>query len=151
MNLLGLAIAITSEVFKDTLDKGGHPYILHCMRVMNKVQPYGTTAMICGVLHDVVEDSPDKYSFEKLEMMGFDDVVILNLRLLTHSKSEPYHDYIKRLSVSAIAREVKMADLEDNSSITRLKGVEQKDFERMQKYLLSYTYLKQAKQDERII
>lgn len=35
MKKLALAIAITSEAFKNTLDKGGQPYILHCLRVMN--------------------------------------------------------------------------------------------------------------------
>ena len=32
LSKLGLAISIASKVFEDTTDKGGNPYILHCLR-----------------------------------------------------------------------------------------------------------------------
>ena len=37
MSKLGLAIAIAAEAFKDKVDKGGQPYILHCLRVMGNL------------------------------------------------------------------------------------------------------------------
>jgi hypothetical protein len=39
------------------------------------------------------------------------------------------------------ARRVKREDIKDNSDVTRLKGLRQKDFERLEKYARAYTYL----------
>ena len=56
MKLLALAIAITAEAFKNTLDKGGKPYILHCFRVMNNTQ--GDEDIKCAaIMHDLIEDT----------------------------------------------------------------------------------------------
>lgn len=144
MKNLALAIAITSEAFKNTLDKGGHPYILHCIRVMMNTE--GDECTKCAaIMHDVVEDtdetSPINYTFELLEELGFSDKTIGLLKLLTHNRAVPYMDYIKNLSVSEGATKIKIKDLEDNSNITRLKGVRDKDFERLKKYSIAYLYL----------
>lgn len=137
--MLGKAIALASEVFKDTKDRGGQPYILHCLYVMYKVKHLGHSTMICGVLHDVVEDSDItlEYIFEEF---GVEIGTVISL--LTHDRSVPYMDYIKALSVNPIAKAVKMVDLEHNSKITRLKDVRKKDFDRLEKYSLAYKYLK---------
>jgi hypothetical protein len=60
---------------------------------------------------------------------------------LTHRKEIPYDDYIKAISFNADAVKVKLADLKDNSDITRLKGLTKKDFDRMEKYHRSFMYL----------
>ena len=52
-----------------------------------------------------------------------------------------YKDYIKAISFNADATKVKLADLKDNSDITRLKGLSKKDFDRMEKYHRSFVYL----------
>lgn len=138
MNKLGLAIAITAETFKDKTDKGGHPYILHCLRVMNAVS--GDECIKCAaVLHDIVEDS--EYTFEDLTKLGFSDKTVGLLHLLTHQKETSYDDYIKAISVSPEAIEIKKADLRDNSDITRLKGLRKKDLDRIEKYHRAYIYL----------
>lgn len=145
MSKLGLAISIASKAFENKLDKGGKPYILHCLWVMNKVRHLGEEAMIVAVLHDLVEDTDENseinYTFSKLTELGFSDSVIGNLHLLTHNKETPYDEYIKAISVSKIATEVKKADLEHNSNITRLKGVRKKDFDRLEKYSRAFIYL----------
>lgn len=51
-------------------------------------------------------------------------------------------DYIKALSVHPIAKVIKMADLEHNTKISRLKGLRKKDFDRLEKYSITYQYLK---------
>lgn len=141
--LLAKAIAIASTAFVTTLDQGGQPYILHCLRVMIKVKHLGPLAMICAVLHDVVEDKEKEgYTFDYLRSEGFSQEVITILELLTHRKdTTPYMDYIKGLSIHVIAKEIKKADLEDNSDITRLKGLRKKDFDRLEKYSIAYLYL----------
>jgi (p)ppGpp synthase/HD superfamily hydrolase len=56
-NMLGIAIAMASEAFKYTVDKGGEPYIMHCLRVMNAVKHLGEDVMCAAVMHDLVEDT----------------------------------------------------------------------------------------------
>ena len=67
--------------------------------------------------------------------------VIDILKLLTHDKTEPYMDYVKRLAHDPDAKDIKKSDLEHNSKITRLKDVTKKDFDRIEKYHLAYKYL----------
>lgn len=138
MSKLAKAIAIASQAFEHKTDKAGKPYILHCMRVMLAV---GTDEerQIVAILHDVPEDTD--ISIDKLREMGFSTRVLIALELLTHKDDMPYMEYIKRLSHNADAKAVKKEDLKDNSQITRLKGLRQKDFDRLEKYCMAYTYL----------
>ena len=54
--MLERAIAIACEAHEGQTDKGGRPYILHPLHIMNRCLPNLELATI-GVLHDVVEDS----------------------------------------------------------------------------------------------
>jgi (p)ppGpp synthase/HD superfamily hydrolase len=145
MSKLGLAISIASKAFENKTDKSGTPYILHCLWVMNKVSNWGEEVMICAVLHDLVEDTDEtseiNYTFSKLTELGFSDKVVGILHLLTHNKETPYEEYIKAISVSKEATAIKLADLEHNSMITRLKGLRKKDIDRIEKYHRAYVYL----------
>jgi len=95
---------------------------------------------IVGVLHDGPEDGV--ITIQRLRESKFPEIIIEALILLDHKNSGlPYQDYIKRLSYNDIAKDVKLSDLEDNSQITRLKGLTRRDFERMEKYHIAYTYL----------
>lgn len=138
MNKLALAIAITAEAFKDKLDKGGQPYILHCLRVMNATQ--GDECVKCAsVMHDLIEDAD--YTSEDLRDLGFSEKTIRIVNALTHEKDEEYDNYIKHVTLDKDATQIKLRDLEDNSNITRLKGLRKKDFDRLEKYHRAYTYL----------
>jgi (p)ppGpp synthase/HD superfamily hydrolase len=142
---LSKAIATASNCFINVNDRGGKPYILHCLHVMHNVSHLGDTAMICAVLHDVVEDCEAQgVTFDFLRKEGFSEEVIVILQLLTHRKDTDYMQYIKALSVHPIAAAIKRADLEHNSQITRLKGLRAKDFDRLQKYAIAYEYLKEC-------
>lgn len=139
MKKLALAIAITAKAFEDKLDKGGTPYILHCLHVMNNTE--GDEDVKCAaVMHDLVEDTV--FTFEDLLGIGFSEKTVGILKLVTHEKSVPYMDYIKGIIVSEGATRIKCADLEHNSNITRLKGVTEKDLKRVEKYHKAYLYLK---------
>ncbi len=52
---LGRAISIAAQGFQNITDKGGQPYILHCIRVMNQMDT--EEEKIVAILHDVIEDS----------------------------------------------------------------------------------------------
>lgn len=138
INQLANMIALVATKFQNRSDKAGRPYILHCLRVMNSV--HGDDEIKCiAVGHDLIEDTD--VTEEMLRELGFSERVIFGIKILTHDPSVPYDDYIKIISNYPDCIEVKKSDLEDNSNITRLKGLRKKDFERMEKYHRAYMYL----------
>lgn len=137
---LGLAIAIAATAFEDKLDKGGNPYILHCLHVMNQMPEGDKKLRIIAVLHDLIEDTT--WTLEQLKDYGFSNRVIWGIQALTHDPEVEYMDYIMYISFNEDARKVKMADLRHNADIMRMKGLRKKDFDRLQKYFTAYEYLK---------
>lgn len=121
-------------------DKEGLPYILHPLRVMLRVE--GAEAQIVAILHDVVEDTP--VTPDDLRAAGFSETIIAAVGCVTHGKDESYADYVVRCKQNAIARCVKLADLEDNSRLERTILRPQRleaDVARLRKYVLAYKYL----------
>ena len=140
-NSLAKAIRIAAEAFENKTDKGGNPYILHCLHVMNQVSYLGEDAMIIAVLHDLLEDT--QWTEHMLVTEGFSQEVIDNIKCMTHSSKEDYMVYIKRIALNDNVRKIKMADLCHNSDITRMKGLTKKDFDRLEKYHIAYEYLRE--------
>lgn len=136
--MLEKAIQIAINAHSGQIDKGGSPYILHLIRVMNA----GTTTeeKICGMLHDLVEDTD--WTFEQLKNEGFDERIIEALKCLTKNEGEGYDSFIQRVITNSIAIKVKLNDLQDNMDIRRLSEITEKDRERLNKYLRAYKYLK---------
>jgi (p)ppGpp synthase/HD superfamily hydrolase len=124
------AIAIAAEAHQGQTDKGGAPYILHPLRVMLSLN--SIEERIAGVLHDVVEDSD--WTFDALEQEGFSTTVIDALKSVTKLDGEAYEAFVMRASRNAIATQVKLADLTDNSDISRIGNPTEKDFKRLEKY-----------------
>ena len=91
---LSVAISIASQAFENKFDKGGHPYILHCLQVMNSVSHLGEQVMIPAVLHDLVEDV-EEWTFDRLRLAGFTQEVLTILELVTHRSGTDYMDYIR--------------------------------------------------------
>lgn len=141
----GIAMALAAETHKDQFDRGGKPYILHPMRIAMRLRTNDDELMCIAILHDVVEDSKGDVTFDHLVELGFSNRVIDALRLLTHDPSEDYMVYVERIATNYDALRVKMEDLRDNSDITRLKGVREKDFKRLEKYSKAYLFLVDAR------
>lgn len=139
MKMLALAISITAQAFQDKTDRGGKPYILHCLKVMEGVRHLGEDAMCAAVMHDLIEDT--EYSLTDIINLKFNQTVCHALACLTHAEGVDYMDYIREISNDPIATEIKKKDLEHNSQVTRLKGLTKKDFNRLEKYCIAYTYL----------
>lgn len=141
MGTIERALEIAAKAHAGAKDKEGEPYILHPIRVMMGVE--GEAARIVGVLHDVVEDT--EVTIDDIKSEGFSDEVIVALSLVTHAADQPYADYVIACKANDMARQVKLSDLRDNSSLNRMllrpKKI-QSDFARMRKYLLSYRFLK---------
>ncbi len=140
---LALAVKIASEAFEHKFDKGGAPYILHCLQVMESVRHMGYEAMIAGVLHDLLEDTDWKE--EDLLDQGFDRGIVATIVLLTRKDGEDYlESYIKRIATDEVAVEIKKEDLHHNMDPARLRGLTAKDFARMEKYQRAYVYLSEV-------
>lgn len=130
MDLLSKAIQIATKAHEGTVDKGGNPYILHPLRVM--VQLDDNTSRIVAVLHDTVEDTD--ITFDNLRKEGFTEEIIKGIDSVSRRNNETYTDFIKRCKKNPIGRKVKLADIKDNSDITRIPNPSQKDYERLEKY-----------------
>lgn len=130
--MFGKAIFIAAREHLNQKDKGGHAYILHPMRVAMRLRTHDEELMSIAVLHDSIEDG--KITFEDLRAEDFSTRVIGALQVLTHQKGESYDAYIDGMQYNHDALLVKREDLRDNSDITRLKGLTDKDFERVKKY-----------------
>ena len=144
---LAYAIAITAEFFKDVTDKGGRPYILHCLAVMYSLNSLDDELNCIAVMHDLIEDSNGVYTYQKLKDLGFSQRVIVGIDGVTKRQGESYDDFIERSSGNFDSLRVKKADLQHNSLIQRLKGISDKDKARMMKYHESYLYLCQKEQN----
>ena len=131
------AIEIAARAHAGQADKGGAPYILHPLRVMLRVAP--GAQQIVAVLHDVVEDSA--VTFEDLEREGFSAEVISGLRAVTKVEGESYEDFVARVALDPVGKAVKLADLMENSDLSRIAEPSQKDLERVAKYGRAIQYL----------
>ena len=130
-------------------DKGGHAYILHVMRVAMRLRTNDEELMSIAVMHDLVEDG--HITFQELVEAGFSDRVINGLRCLTHQAGDTYEEYIEEMRGNLDALLVKREDLRDNSDITRLKGLRQKDFDRMAKYIRAFAKVEEMiKEHQRV-
>ena len=138
MSTIEKAIEIAAKAHKNQKDKSGAPYILHLIRVMEKGK--SETERICGILHDLVEDT--NWTFEELENEGFSTEIIEVLKLITkESDNEDYSHFIQRVIKNKTAISVKLNDLRDNMDITRLKELTNNDLNRLNKYLKAYRLL----------
>ncbi len=137
--MLATAIRIAAQVHEHQKDKGGSAYILHPMRVMMRLRTTDEELMSIAILHDVVEDS--SWTDEMLKDAGMSDRVITALGFLTKQPNDTYEMYIQRMVFNRDAMIVKLQDLKDNSDISRMKGLREKDFERLVKYNKAYAFL----------
>jgi (p)ppGpp synthase/HD superfamily hydrolase len=137
--LLAKAIRISATGHEKQFDKGGKAYILHPLRLMFAIPAENIKAQILAVLHDVVEDTD--WTIEALRKEGFNDDILEALELLTHDPNLSYAEYIRAIKENPLATIVKKADLTDNSDITRLKGLREKDFTRLDKYFHAFAFL----------
>lgn len=131
------AIALALEAHRGKTDKAGRPYILHPLRVMLKQDD--DVSRVVAVLHDVVEDSP--YDLDDLRRMGYPAEVVTPLDCVTRRAEEDYEAFVVRAKANAVARKVKLADLEDNMDIRRLEAIDDWGAERLRKYLKAWRLL----------
>jgi len=131
--LLSIAIQIAVEAHAGQFDKGGKPYILHPLKVMHYTKSDDEEIQAIAVLHDSVEDNK-AITYSYLRERGLTERVISGILCLTKVPGESYDEYKAKVKSNPDSIIVKKADLRHNSDIRRLKGVSDKDIERIASY-----------------
>ena len=137
MSGLEEAILLAVEAHRGQVDKTGKPYILHPLRMMAKMRT--EAEMMAAVLHDVVEDT--RWTLDELREKGFPEEVLVAVECLTKREGEGYLALVRRAKTNPIARQVKIADLEDNMDVRRISDFTTKDAERIAKYSKAWQFL----------
>jgi len=124
------AIKIALDAHSGQVDKANKPYILHPLRLMLKMK--NELDMITAVLHDVLEDS----SYTEVELLreGVPEDVVNAVKCMTKDGVQTYESYLAQIKTNDMASRVKIADIEDNIDLTRLKNINSRDLDRIAKY-----------------
>ena len=135
-----ILIAVQAHTAAGQEDKAGAPYILHPLRVMLRMTT--EAEMMAAVLHDVVEDTG--WTLDGLRREGFPEEVVEAVDCLTRKEGETYDAFISRAGRNDLARRVKLADLEDNMDVKRMRALTEGDAHRLNRYLASWNVLKRS-------
>jgi len=142
MSTLESAIAIAVRAHAGQTDKSGQLYILHPLRVMFRCQT--DEQRIVAILHDVIEDT--SVTVEELRNQGFSEMILAALDCVTKREGESYQAFVERAAANPIARQVKLADLEDNMDLRRLgaAAIGQKETDRLNRYIRAWHRLQRS-------
>jgi (p)ppGpp synthase/HD superfamily hydrolase len=144
MNDLEKAIVLALKKHAGQKDKMGKAYILHPLRVMTQMET--EEEMTAAVLHDVIEDTPT--TTKDLKKMGFSKRIVQAVEALSRQNGEKYEDYIDRVVANKLAVKVKIADLRDNTSASRLIMVTADDIARVARYKKALAKLKKVSREK---
>ena len=145
--MLAKCIGLAAKAHVNQLDKGGEPYILHPLAVMHKLRTKDYELRAIAVLHDIVEDCG--YSYIELEFVGCTPRVLEGVRALTKLDEQTHDEYLQQILSNHDACLVKLADLQHNSDLRRLKGTTQKDMDRVARYTKMYEAIKERLDNEK--
>lgn len=130
--MLSEMLTLVAARHKGQFDKAGKPYVLHVLKVMHYLRSDDAELNCIALGHDLVEDTG--ITFDTLYQMGFTTRIINGIRALTKMPGETEREQLTKVLTNVDACKVKLQDLRHNSDIRRLKGLNEKDFARMQKY-----------------
>ena len=134
--MLDAMLVIATNAHHGQFDKGGRPYILHPLRVMSFLKEDDEELQCIALGHDIIEDT--KVTYRDLAEAGISVRVMDGIRALTKQPGQTYDEYKEGVFASTDAMKVKLCDLRHNTDIRRLKGITDKDIERMAKYQKFY-------------
>ena len=136
-DLVKKAERIAREAHAGQADKSGKPYIGHVERVAARVKSDDEKCV--AWLHDVLEDTNVLPEAEMRREFG--DAITDGVLSVTHRDGESYGEFVRRAGANPLGRAVKIADLIDNSNLSRLEVVTLTDVQRQRKYNDALMYL----------
>ena len=119
-------------------DKAGKPYIEHLEFVVEHLDASTDEMRAVAWLHDSVEDTA--ISIDEIQEQ-FGNVIANAILAISKRKDEDYQDYLIRVKQNALARSVKLADLQHNADLSRLPRIKEEDILRKEKYLAAMAFL----------
>ena len=160
---LMVATYLADHAHAGQTDKGGHDYFEHACRICSKFKH--NDLKIVSMLHDTVEDT--YVTLEMIESL-FGKMIADAVDLLTRREDDSYMGYIARMCESTpdglvtdiarriecshqLARLVKIADLQDNMDLGRLKEITEEDLNRVKKYEKARQRLLKAQEEVKTI
>ncbi len=147
MKLIDHCIIFATYKHAEQTDKNGLPYIFHPLRVMLDESLTTETQKCVAVCHDLLEDTTT--TTEELKEIGLPETTINVIVALTHLKNEPNTTYWQRIlnEPSGDAKLVKIADIKDNTSESRMNCLPEEVQARLkEKYYKALQYLNNADQ-----
>lgn len=138
--LTAMSVAITAH--HDQVDKAGQPYLLHPLRVATRLADAGATDTVvaAALLHDALEDST--LTSVDLTAEGIPTDVTTIVLAMTRRPGVTYQEYLEVVAANPGARQVKLADLADNTDPDRLNQLPQETQVRLaHKYAGAYQLL----------
>ncbi len=142
MKLIDHCIIFATYKHAEQTDKNGLPYIFHPLRVMLDESLTTETQKCVAVCHDLLEDTTT--TTEELKEIGLPETTINVIVALTHLKNEPNTTYWQRIldEPSGDAKLVKIADIKDNTSESRMNCLPEEVQTRLkEKYYKALQYL----------
>ena len=143
--MLGKMLVLVTNAHDGQFDRGGAPYILHPLKVMHYLKTDDEELQCIALGHDVIEDT--QVTYRDLRELGISDRVITGISALTKVPGETLDEYKSKVFANLDAMRVKLCDLRHNTDVRRLKGVRDKDIDRMAKYHQFYMEI-QARLEE---
>jgi (p)ppGpp synthase/HD superfamily hydrolase len=137
VTLIEKSLHIALQAYSGKTDKAGRPYVLHPLRLMARMESDDERAV--ALLHDVIEDS--EFTAIPLREAGIPLRIVVAVQCLTRLDRESYEKFIQRVLTNKLAVKVKMADIEDNLNVLRLKTLGDNDLERVRKYHAAWKML----------
>lgn len=135
-----LKLAVTGHYLQK--DKGGNPYIMHILAVVENLKTNDPQLKAIAAGHDLLEDTI--FTKDDLHDHGLSKRVIDAIELLTKIKGQSTPDYLRRILGNRDAVLVKIADNEHNTDIHRLAFLDQKALTRLKKYHSIHSILTEA-------
>lgn len=113
------ALEIAVRAHKGQVDKNGVAYILHPMAVAAQLDSLELKTV--AILHDTIEDTDvtAEYLLEK----GIPKELVDAVQLLTKPEDEDYESYLRHVKQNPLAKQVKLADLANNTDPKRASGL----------------------------
>lgn len=139
-----VALAIAEKAHAGQVDKTGHAYISHPIRVAERVRRHDPAAapgvIAAALLHDVLEDTD--LTRDDLISAGIPADVVDVVDAVTKRVGEPPEEYFARVRSDSRAVAVKRADIEDNTDPERTAQLDEGTRSRLaSKYARSWQLL----------
>lgn len=148
---IGETISFIQMAHQGQTDKGGKPYWLHPVSVMERLVNLGYAINVAdlhiALLHDVVEDT--EFDIPFLIDMGYSPYIIENLALLSRNVSGEgltYMEWVRKIANSGYlaAIKIKLADNMENSDPVRIAQLPPESRDIVKRYERSIKILREA-------